>query len=207
MAVTEFITDVSRSARHAWENDMSPYLITGLAAALLGIAIGAGTTHELDANHYGAQLSAERAAHAHDNEQHANDLNAISKAALDAEQRAIDAHTVAEGKIATLDDQLTKEKKAHEAENNRNRDAIADGARRLHVAVSNFHTASGEQAGTVAGASSMGDGASGTAELSRPFGLALFTIVDDADQDARAKVNYLQGYVCDIRPETDGCVK
>lgn len=185
---------------------MSPYLITGVAAGLLGIALGAGVVHELDANHYGAQLSAEQTAHAHDNEQHANDLNAISKAALNAEQRAIDAHTVAEGKIATLDDQLTKEKEAHETDNARNRIAIADGTRRLRIAVSNFRPAGGEQAGTASGVGGVGDGATGTAELSRPFGLALFTITDDADGDRR-KVIYLQGYVCDIRPETGGCAK
>jgi hypothetical protein len=183
---------------------MSPYLITGLAACLLGIAIGAGGTHEFDANHYGAQLAAEKAAHSNDVALRENMLNAISKTALDAEQRAIDAHQIAEGRIATLDDQLTKEKQAHEADNTRNRLAIANGNRRLRIAVSNFHPASGDQAGTAATAGGVGDGASGTAELSRPFGLALFSIADDADAD-RAKVTYLQGYVCAIRPETDGC--
>ncbi|TDY26313.1 bacteriophage Rz lysis protein [Paraburkholderia sp. BL6665CI2N2] len=185
---------------------MSPYLITGLAAALFGVAIGVGGAHEFDANHYGAQLGAEKAAHARDNEQHANDLNAISKTALDAEQRAIDAHTVAEGKIATLDDQLMMEKQAHEADNAKNRAAIADGTRRLRIAVSNFHPASGNQASSAASASGVGDGSSGTAELSPAFGAALFGIVDDADNDAREKVAYLQGYVCTIRPETDSCM-
>lgn len=184
---------------------MSPYLSTGLAAGLLGIAIGAGGVHEFDANHYGAQLSAEQAAHAHDNEQHANDLNAISKTALDAYQDAIHDHTVAEGKIATLDDQLTKEKQTHEADNAKNRAAIADGSRRLRIAVSNFRAAGSGEASSASSAGGMGDGSSGTAELSRPFGVALFTIVDDADNDARAKVAYLQGYVCSIRPGTDGC--
>ncbi|MGQ7937366.1 lysis system i-spanin subunit Rz [Paraburkholderia sp. D1E] len=185
---------------------MNGYFITGIAAGLLGLAIGAGGAHLLDANHYGAQLSAEQAAHAHDNEQHANDLNAISKAALEAEQRAIDAHTVAEGRIATIDDQLTKEKKAHETDNARNRTAIADGARRLRIAVSNFKPAGGEQAGTASGAGGVGDGAAGSADLAPAFGLALFSIVDDADVD-RAKVIYLQGYVCAVRPETEGCAK
>jgi hypothetical protein len=41
----------------------------------------------------------------------------------------------------------------------------------------------------------------GTAELPRPFGLALFSIADDD----RRKVIYLQGYICDIRPNTAGC--
>jgi prophage endopeptidase len=170
---------------------------------LIALAVGMGGAHVLDANHYGAQINAEKAAHAKDNEQHANDLNAISKAALDAEQRAIDAHTVAEGKIATLDDQLTKEKEAHATDNTKNRIAIADGTRRLRIAVSNFHSTGGKQTGTGAGAGSVGDGSSGWAELSPAFGLALYSIADDADAD-RAKVTYLQGYVCAIRPDTAG---
>lgn len=180
---------------------MNGYFITGIAAGLFGLAIGAGGTHEFDANHYGAQLSAEKAAHAHDNEERANDLNAISKAALDAERRAIDAHTVAEGKIATIDDQLTKEKEAHEADNARNRAAIADGTRRLRIAVSNFHPAGGQQAGTGSSAGSLGDGASGTADLSPAAGAAFFGIVDDADGDARTKADYLQQYVCTLQQQ------
>ncbi|BEU21562.1 lysis system i-spanin subunit Rz [Paraburkholderia sp. 22B1P] len=170
-----------------------PYLL----AAVIGAAIG----YEVESNILGAQLANERAARAHDNEQHANDLNAISKAALDAEQRAIDAHTVAEGKIATMDQQLTQEKEAHEADNARNRAAIADGARRLRVAVSNFHPTGTDEADSGAGAGGVGDGAGGTAELSRPFGFALFSIVDDADSDARAKAEYLQRYVCILQQQ------
>ncbi|ALP62835.1 lysis system i-spanin subunit Rz [Paraburkholderia caribensis] len=176
---------------------MSPHLITGLAAGLLGIAVGAGGAYTYETR----VLAIEQAAHAHDNEQHANDLNAISKAALDAEQRAIDAHTVAEAKIATLDDQLTKEKEDHEADNARNRAAIADGTRRLRVAVSSFHPAGGDRGDSSSGAGSVGDDASGTAELSPAFGVALFGIVDDADGDARAKADYLQRYVCTLQQQ------
>ncbi|MFM0405243.1 lysis system i-spanin subunit Rz [Paraburkholderia dipogonis] len=180
---------------------MSPYLITGLGAALLGIAIGAGGTHALDSNHYGAQLATERAAHAQDNEQNAKQLKAVSDAALAAEQKAIADGRVAAGKIATLDTKLTLEKEAHEADNAKNRAAIADGARRLRIAVTNYTAAagSGNAAGSGTGAGSLGDGTSGTAELSPAFGLALFTIADDADKDARAKADYLQHYVCTLQ--------
>lgn len=174
---------------------MNGYFLTGIAAALLGLAIGAGGGYEFTANHYRAALSTEQTAHARDNEQHANDLNLISKAALDAENRAIDTHTVAEGKIATLDDQLTKEKEAHEADNASNRAAIADGSRRLRIAVSNFHPAGDDKAGVGSAASGVGDGASGTADLPSAWGSALFGIFDDADSDARAKADYLQQYV------------
>jgi hypothetical protein len=182
---------------------MSPYLITGLGAALLGIAIGAGGTHALDANHYGAQLANERAAHAQDNEQNANRLKAVSDAALAAEQKAIADGKVAAGRIAALDSQLTQEREAHESDNAKNRAAIADGARRLRIAVTNYTPAAGSSntAGAGTGAGSVGDGASGTAELSPAFGSALFGIVDDADNDARAKAIYLQGYVCTLQQQ------
>ena len=171
---------------------MSPYFLTGLIAGLLGVAIGAGGAYTYESRH----LAIEQAAHARDNEQHANDLNLISKAALDAEQRAIDAHTVAEGKIAAMDQQLTQERQAHEADNDRNRAAIADGTRRLRIAVSNFHSAGSDEGSSGTGSGSVGDGSSGTAEIPRAFGLALFSIADDADSDARAKADYLQRYVC-----------
>lgn len=182
---------------------MSPYLITGVGAALLGIAIGAGGTHALDANHYDAQLATERAAHARDNEQNAKQLKAVSDAALAAEQKAIADGRVTAGRIATLDTQLTQEKEAHEADNAKNRLAIADGARRLRIAVTNYSPAasSGNAAGAGTGAGSVGDGTSGTAELSPAFGSALFGIVDDADADARAKAAYLQGYVCTLQQQ------
>ena len=170
---------------------MNGYFVTGIAAGLLGIALGAGGAYTYE----NRALLAEQAVHAKDNEQHANDLHLLSKAALDAENRAIEAHTVAEGKIATLDDQLTKEKEAHEADNARNRLAIADGSRRLRIAVSNFHSAGSDKAGTGPSTGSVGDGASGWAELSPTFGSSLFAIVDDADNDARGKADYLQRYV------------
>lgn len=162
---------------------------------LLAAALGAGGAWVVKSNIDGVILAHEKTAHAHDNEQHANDLNLISKAALDAENRAIETHTVAEGKIATMDEQLTKERIAHEADNAKNRAAIADGSRRLRIAVSNFRPASGDQASGGAAAGSVGDGTGGTADLPPAWGSALFGIFDDADNDARAKADYLQGYV------------
>lgn len=171
---------------------MSPYFLTGLVAGLLGIAIGAGGAYTYESR----ELAIEQASHARDNERHSKDIADFSRAALDAAQLAIQAHTVAEGKIAAMDQQLTQEKEAHEADNARNRAAIADGTRRLRIAVSNFRPTSGNEAGTGSSTGGVGDGAGGTAELPRPFGLALFAIVDDADSNARAKADYLQRYVC-----------
>ncbi|MGF7130534.1 prophage endopeptidase [Paraburkholderia sp. EB58] len=176
---------------------MNGYFITGIAAGLLGIAIGAGGAYTYE----NRALLAEQAAHAKDNEQHADDLNTISKAALDAENRAIDANATAGKQLAALDTQLTKEQQDHETDNAKNRAAIADGTRRLRVAVSNFQSAGGGEAVAASGAGGVGNGASGTAELPPAFGVALFGIVDDADSDARAKADYLQGYVCTLQQQ------
>lgn len=174
---------------------MNGYWITGLAAALVGAMIGAGGAYTWE----NRALLAEQAAHVRDDAQHANDLNLISKAALDAENRAIDAHNQAASDIAAIGTQLVQEKEAHEADNARNRTLIADGTRRLRIAVSNFHPAGGEQASSGTGTGGVGDDASGTADISPAAGSALFGIVDDADGDARAKAEYLQRYVCDLQ--------
>lgn len=155
------------------------------------LAIGAGGAYVYE----NRALLTEQAAHARDDARHANDLNLISKAALDAENRAIDAHDRAASDVAAIDAQLTQEKKAHESDDARNRALIADGSRRLRIAVSNFHPTGSQQAGSGAGAAGVGNGASGTAELSPAWGSALFGIFDDADSDARAKADYLQRYV------------
>ncbi|MDR5771230.1 MULTISPECIES: lysis system i-spanin subunit Rz, partial [unclassified Caballeronia] len=97
-------------------------------------------------------------------------------------------------RIAALDEQFHRERISHEADNAKNRAAIADGTRRLRVAIAK--TTSGGIApltGTTAGG--MGDGASRYAELSPEIGRDLFAIVDDADGNARMKATYLQHYV------------
>ncbi|MDR5784048.1 lysis system i-spanin subunit Rz [Caballeronia sp. LZ065] len=172
---------------------MSPYLITGIIAGALGIAIGGAALHTVDST----KLSAEQAAHARDNETNAQKLQAVSDAAASAARAAIAKQNDAAGQLAALDSQLSQEKASHEADNAKNRAAIADGARRLRVAVTAYTPAGGSSAAdSGAGASGVGDGAGGTAELSPAFGSALFGIVDDADSDARAKADYLQHYVC-----------
>ncbi|QBQ98161.1 lysis system i-spanin subunit Rz [Paraburkholderia pallida] len=168
-----------------------PYLLV----ALLAGSAGFGLEHLIERG----ELAAEKVAHSKDNERHANDLSLMSKAAFDAESRAIDAHAQAASDVAAIDAQLTKERLAHEADNAENRAAIADGTRRLRVAVSNFRAAGGDEADSGASAGSVGDGASGTAELSPAWGAALFGIFDDADSDARAKADYLQQYVCALQ--------
>ncbi|BCQ23176.1 lysis protein [Caballeronia sp. NK8] len=177
---------------------MSPYLITGIIAGALGIAIGGAALHTVDAT----KLASEQTAHARDNEINAQKLQAVSDAAANAARAAIAKQNDAAAQLAQLDDKLNQEKASHDADNAKNRAAIADGARRLRVAVTAYIPASGgNSADSGAGARGLGDGAGGTAELSPAFGSALFGIVDDADSDARAKADYLQHYVCILQQQ------
>ncbi|GJH14951.1 lysis protein [Caballeronia novacaledonica] len=177
---------------------MSPYLITGIIAGALGIAIGGAALHTVDAT----RLATEQAAHARDNEINAQKLQAVSDAAASAARAAMAKQKEAATQIAALDTQLNQEKASHDADNAKNRAAIADGARRLRVAVTSFTPASsGNAADSGTSAGGVGAGAGGTAELSPAFGSALFGIVDDADTDARAKAEYLQHYVCILQQQ------
>lgn len=177
---------------------MSPYLITGIIAGAMGIAIGGAALRTVDS----AKLAAAQTAHARDNETNVLKLKAVSDAAASAARAAIARMNDAAAQIAALDTQLNQEKASHDADNAKNRAAIADGARRLRVAVANFTPASGGNAAD-AGASAgiVGAGSGGTAELSPAFGSALVGIADDADSDARAKADYLQHYVCILQQQ------
>lgn len=179
---------------------MNGYFITGIAAGVLGIALGAGGAYTYE----NRELLAEQAAHAKDNERDASDLNAISKAALDAEQRAIDAHDKAEAAISAADAQITKEKDAHETDNRNYRAALAAGTERVRVAVTNCSAAGGNDATGAPGAASVGNGAAAYADLDRAVAERVFRVAGDDDNEI-SKVKALQAYVCAIRPKTPGC--
>lgn len=183
---------------------MNGYFITGIVAGVLGIAIGAGGTHFFDSDRYAAQLAAEKTAHAKDNEKHANDMVTISRAALDGEQRAIDAHTKAEAEVASADAQTTKERDTHETDNRNYRAALAAGTQRVRVAVRNCSTASPANVSGAAGAAGVGDGATASADLDPAVAQRVFRVAGDDDNEI-SKVKALQAYSCAIRPSTPGC--
>lgn len=177
---------------------MNPYLIAALAGAIFGAGMAGTITHTVDSAHYGAliqtgkvQLAGERAAHQ-------ADLTEVAEAASAAQDAAIVQHNADQAALAKLDVQFTQEKAKHEKDNAQNRAAIADGARRLRIAVENFHADGSNAAAQGASASGVGDGSGGTAELPPAFGSTLYGIADDADADARAKADYLQQYVCQL---------
>ncbi|MDA0560311.1 lysis system i-spanin subunit Rz [Burkholderia pseudomallei] len=174
----------------------APYLLV----ALLGAAAGAGGDHLIGAR----QLSDERVERAVDAQRHAENLNSLSRAALDAERRAIAAHDAAASSVAVIDAKLTKERNAHEAENRNHRAALAAGTERLRVAVSNCSTASHDGVSDAASAASVGDGAATYADLDRAVAERIFAVAGD-DQREIDKLTALRGYVCAVRPQTPEC--
>lgn len=170
----------------------------------LGVAIGGAAIHVFDSS----VLAGEQTAHARDNETHARELASFSEGAAKAASGVIAAHNAAAARIAALDEQFNRERNSHEADNAKNRAAIADGTRRLRIAIAN--AASADHSGATspsAAAGGMGDGTGRYAELPSKVGKDLFKIVDDADGDARAKAEYLQAYICALqrRGVVSGC--
>jgi prophage endopeptidase len=169
-----------------------PYLIAAL--------LGAGVMHLVGTR----QLADERAARAVDEQRHAGELAAVSRAALDAEQRAVAAHDLAATRVAAADTRTTKERNRHEAENRSFRDALAAGDQRLRVAV---RACAAADAGSLPGASSpssMGDGAVTYADVDRATAERVFAVADD-DQREIDKLRALQAYVCAVRFDTPAC--
>ncbi|AYX28685.1 lysis system i-spanin subunit Rz [Burkholderia pseudomallei] len=174
----------------------APYLL----AALLGMAAGAGVEHLTGAR----RLADERAARALDARRHAEALDAISRAALDAEQRAIAAHDAAASVVAAVDQRTTKERNEHEAESRSLRAALAAGTERLRVAVRHCTAAGRDGMSGASGAAGVGDGAAAYADVDAAVAERVFSVAGD-DQREINKLKVLQGYVCAVRPGTRDC--
>ncbi|QNB10835.1 lysozyme [Paraburkholderia tropica] len=173
-----------------------PYLI----AALLGAGIGFGAEYVRAS----AALAVEQAAHAKDNERHTNDMLNVSRAALEGENRAIDAHNLAASAVAAADAETTKEMNAHETDNRRYRAALAAGTERVRVAVRNCTAADPGGIAGSPGAAGVGDGSAAVADLDSAVAERVFRVAGD-DQHEIDKVKVLQAYVCAVRPKTPGC--
>ncbi|KAG8153074.1 lysis system i-spanin subunit Rz [Burkholderia catarinensis] len=150
------------------------------------------------------QLADERAARAAGGQQHANDLTTISKAALDAEQRAIAAHDSAASQMAAVDAQLTKERTDHETENRSYRAALSAGTERLRIAVRNCTATGADGLPGTTGAAGLGDGAAAVADLDPAVAERAFAVAGD-DQREIDKLKAVQGWVRAVRPATPGC--
>ncbi|KVD70111.1 lysozyme [Burkholderia sp. ABCPW 14] len=173
-----------------------PYVLIATLAA----AAGALIDHQFGVR----RLSEEQAARANDAQRHANDLSAISRVALDAEQRAIAAHDTAASAVAAVDAQFTKERNDHEADNRNYRVALAAGTERLHVAVRNCSATSADGVSGASGAAGVVDGAPAYADIDAAVAERVFAVAGD-DQNEIDKLKTLQGWACAIRPQTPGC--
>lgn len=177
-----------------------PKATSYLLAALLGMAAGAGIEHLISAH----RLADEQAARALDAQRHAEALGTISRAALDAEQRAIAAHDAAASAVAAVDQRTTKERNEHEAESRSLRAALAAGTERLRVAVRHCTAAGGDGVPGASSATGVGDGVAAYADVDAAVAERVFGVAGD-DQREIDKLTALQGYVCAVRPETPGC--
>lgn len=170
---------------------MSPYLITGLGAALLGIAIGAGGTHALDSNHYGAQLATERAAHAAD----------IAKVNAEAAQQlavALSKQQAAEGRVATIEQQFNTEVANHAKDNLAYQSRLASGAERMRVRVTSCVSGTTDSKSTSTAGSA--DGNAAYADLDPTVAAGVVQVATD-DQREIDKLRALQAYVAALQQQ------
>ncbi|WP_414451302.1 lysis system i-spanin subunit Rz [Burkholderia sp. 22PA0099] len=172
-----------------------------IVAALAGVA-GAFGAHVVD----GRELAVERAGRADDARLHAEQLQAMSHAALDAEQRAIDEHNKAAAEIAAADKQRTEERIKHENESRDYRAALRSGTERLRIAVASCTAVGGGgvDVPSAAGATGVGDGAAAYADVDPATAERIFSVAGD-DENEIDKLKMLQDYVCKVRSETAAC--
>jgi prophage endopeptidase len=165
------------------------YFITGIAAGLLGIAIGAGGMHyTVDA----VQLSREQAAHANDNKKHADEIAQINARSAKDFAEALAKQQAAEGKVASVEAQFNQEVAAHASDSLNYRAQLVAGTQRLRVRVTSCGPVSptGQSATTADGA----DGAAAFADLYGPTASSVFKVAAD-DQHEIDKLKALQDYV------------
>lgn len=170
---------------------MSPYLITGLAAGLLGIALGAGTAHEIDTNHYGAQLATERASHA-------ADIARVNAEAAQQLAMALSKQQAAEGKVATVEQQFNDEVANHAKDNLAYQSQLASGAERLRVRVTRCVPGTAAVQGTAAAGSA--DGGAAYADLDPTVATGVVQVAAD-DQREIDKLKALQAYVTALQQQ------
>ena len=174
-----------------------PYLIALIVGAGLGM-----WARGIDADRV---LETEKAAHAADVAKYEKEINGITAAAALADEKALADHRAQEGRIATLDDELTKEKQAHEADNHSYTAALAAGTERVRVAVTSC-TARASNVPAAASAASVDDGPAAYADLDPAVAQRVFTVAGD-DQREIDKLTDLQAYVCSIQPTLPACGK
>lgn len=167
---------------------MNGYFITGIAAALLGAALGFGGTHVYD----GRTLAAEQAAHAKDNAAHATEIAQINADSAKALSAALAKQQAAEGRVAAIETKFTDEVNAHAKDSLDYRAQLLAGTQRVrvHVAACGPVAPAGESAATAGSA----DGTTSWGYLDNETAASVFKVAAD-DQVQIDKLTALQAYV------------
>lgn len=165
---------------------MSPYLVTGLAAALLGAALAGGTVHRLD----GAALAREQASHQ-------ADLAKINAASAKALSDALAKQQVAEGKVSDIEAQYNTEVANHASDSLKYRADLISGSQRLRVHITGCSVAA---AGQGPAASVSADDSATYADLDPTVASGVIQVAAD-DQAEIDKLAALQAYVKTLQDE------
>lgn len=185
---------------------MSPYLIIGLAAGVLGIAIGAGGMHTtVDA----AQLAHERTVLALEQADHARDLGKASAAAAQAASDALVKQTAMQQATDAAQAALTKAQGETNAVDQKYRAAVAAGTQRMRVAVRNCRAddpASGSAVRSDPQSAGGNADAAASADLDPAVAERVFAVTAD-DQREIDKLAQLQAWACTVKPDTPDCEK
>ncbi|TCK43967.1 hypothetical protein B0G84_2315 [Paraburkholderia sp. BL8N3] len=159
---------------------MNGYSITGIAAGVLGAALGFGTAHVID----GRTLAREQAAHA----------AVIAKINADSAKAFADAlanQQAAEGKVAAIEKSFSDEVSKHAQDSLDHRARLAAGTDRVRVRIASCAlSAASESAATADSA----DGAATYGYLDGQVASSVFKVAAD-DQVEIDKLTALQAYV------------
>jgi hypothetical protein len=175
-------------------------LIARLAPYLIAAAVGAAGTHFLDANYYGAELSAAQRDLAKETAAHAEDMKAVNDTAQRALQAAVAWKEKYEHDVAELDAKYTKERNDAQVQMGALRAAVADGSLRLRFAVSSCTAASAAGSGGVlapGAAPGLDHGSAGTAELDGRATNQLLSITARGDGEI-TKLRAAQEYITKV---------
>lgn len=159
---------------------MSPYLITGIAAGVVGIALGFGTAHTIGA----AQLSAEKASHQ-------SDLAKINAASAKAMADALAKQQTAEAQVGVVEKQFNDEVTKHAQDSLDFRNQLAAGTQRVRVRVASCTAPTGGKGASSAGGT---DGSPAYGYLDGQVASSVFKVAAD-DQAEIDKLVALQSYV------------
>lgn len=172
---------------------MNDYFITGIGLGIVGLVIGLGGMHAIDANHYGAQIAAGKVDLTTEKLAHTADLKAVSdKAAADA-FAALARQGNLEKQVADINTAHQQEIADEKAKNTKLAADVAAGTVRLRIAV-----AAANRPASIGGVPAATSAASGsddaTVELAPSARQAYFE-VSGGIADDQAKIKGLQNYI------------